>query len=75
MDSFPGIYEHNQENTIGVRTSLTTSSEIGTWVRDLEAATKWRIGREERENFSNVLLEIGERYRNEEGSDDENWDD
>jgi len=45
-------------------------------VKNLEAATKWRIGREERENFSNVLLEIGECYKNEHDSgDDENWDD
>jgi len=76
LDSFPKLYSDESE-VQNIRTSLTTSSAIRTWVKDLELATKWRVEREEREDFSNGLLEIAERYKNgEDYSDDEDgWDD
>lgn len=76
LDSFPQIYLDDSEGAT-VRTSLTTSAGLGKWVKELELKTKWRIGRDERENFSNGLLEIGERYKSEHdySDDEEGWDD
>lgn len=69
LDTFPGIYATLGKNLEGVTvdSSLSTTPEVGAWVKALRQVVLNAVGREEREALSNGLGEIAEGY-------EEGWD-
>lgn len=76
LDSFPDIFSLGFKNSIGVDTSLTTSTQISSRIRDLQKAVNRMVSLDEREALSNRLGEINEGYEEgwESGSGDDSDD-
>lgn len=75
LDSFPGIFNHEDENirNLSISTSLSTDTSVALRIKSLQQIVNRAIGMDEREALSNSLGEIAESY--EEGWDSDTDDD
>ncbi|EDO04875.1 hypothetical protein SS1G_07358 [Sclerotinia sclerotiorum 1980 UF-70] len=75
LDSFPGIFAHEDEHitNLSISTSLSTDTSVAIRIKSLQQIVNRAIGMDEREALSNSLGEIAESY--EEGWESDTDDD
>lgn len=66
IDSYPSIFDFRGSGgwakEVAVRASLSTSSGVAKRIRELERASRWLVGVEEREVLRDGLIGIAEEY-------------
>lgn len=79
IDSFPSLFDFGgrgaRPKEVAVRASLSTSSGVAKRIRELERASRWLLGVEDREALTDGLIGIAEEYEEGWSSGEEDEDD